>query len=156
MEFSLDGIWTSRLYEAGTGSGSVGDPWHTMRIPFAIGPHQHLIKSFFTIPTPYMTSNTLIPPPDHAVPSIFNTGELDPSAPSPTLSMPLDTWYSIESGPLPNSFTFSNFLEPLWIHGLFAFHFNKVRGMVNQDAEMWHAQMLFKTPFKPNNFYFHI
>ncbi len=113
MEFSLHGIWTSRLYEAGTGSGSVGDPWHTMRIPFAIGPHRHLIESFFTIPTPYMTSNTLIPPPDHAVPS-------------PTLSMPLDTWYGIESGPLPTSFTFSNFLEPLQIHGLFTFRFNKV------------------------------
>ncbi len=126
MEFLLHGIWTSRLYEAGTGSGSVGDPWHTMRIPFAIGPHRHLIESFFTILTPYMTSNTLIPPPDHAVPSIFNTGELDPSVPSPTLSMPLDTWYGIESGPLPTSFTFSDFLEPLRIHGLFTFRFNKV------------------------------
>ena len=73
-------------------------------------------------------------------------GELDPSVPSPTLSMPLDTWYGIESGPLPTSFTFSDFLEPLQIHGLFAFRFNKVQGMVNQDAEMWHVQMLFKTP----------
>src|SRR5258708_29324851 len=71
MEFSLHAIWTSRLYDLGTGSGSVGDPSHTMRVPFAIRPHQHLIKSFFTIPPPYMTSNTLIPPPHHPVSSIF-------------------------------------------------------------------------------------
>src|SRR5258707_2245349 len=68
MEFSLFGIWTSRLYEAVTGSVSVCDPLHTMRIPFAIGPHRHLIETFFTIPTLYVTSNTLIPPPDHPVP----------------------------------------------------------------------------------------
>src|SRR5258708_21594389 len=83
-------------------------------------------------------------------------GELDPSVPSPTLSMPLNSWYGIESSPLPTSFTFSDFLEPLWIHGLFAFRFNKVRGMVNQDAEMWHVQMLFKTPQHRDNVYLHL
>src|SRR5260221_8862754 len=103
-----------------------------------------------------MPPNPTIPPPVHAVPSIFNMGELDPSVPSPTLSMPLDTWYSIESGPLPTSFTFSNFLEPLQIHGLFTFHFNKVQGMVNQDVGMWCVQMLFKTPQHQDNVYLHL
>src|SRR5260370_35166608 len=70
MEFSLHGIWTSSLYEVGTGSGSVGDPWNPMRIPFPIAPPSHLFESFFPILPPSIPPITLSPQPTNAIPSI--------------------------------------------------------------------------------------